>query len=219
MRLIGRVFRLVLVLVLLAAVAIGASVATVLSPALFTAVADVAEPLVAGQGAEVQTVRGAQAARIAALQAEHEAALERARGPVLYRGAERSVPEAIRDTAERLAARLEAGKAWREAALPGLALPVVGATVAAANAAHEAADACAMAEDVAALTAAFEMPAPSVQAVVCAGSVAAPDALWSRVVADPAAVHAEAEAAMGALPPLDRALYDKLADFVGALID
>lgn len=219
MRLIGRVLRLVLVVVLLGVFAVGGSVATVVSPALFGLVADTVEPLVAAQAPDMQTVRGAQAAEIAALRVAHEAELERARGPVQYRGAEKSVREAIRDTAERMAARLAEGKVWRDAALPGLALPVVGVTVAAAAAAHDAADACALAGDLAALTAAFEMPAPGQQALLCAGSVPAPGALWARAVANPAAVRAEAEAVAGPLPPLDRALWAELSAFVGALID
>lgn len=219
MRLLGKVLRLVLLLVLFGVFAVGGSVATVVSPTLFALVADTVEPLVAEQMPEMQTVRGAQAGQVAALQAAHEAELERARGPVQYRGQEKSVREAIRDTAERMAVRLAEGKVWRDAALPGLALPVVGVTVAAAAAAHDGADACAMAGDLAALLAAFEMPAPGQQALLCSGAVPAPGALWARVVADPARAHAEAEAVAGPLPPLDRALWNELAAFVGALID
>jgi hypothetical protein len=219
MRIVGKVLRLVLLVALLGVVAVGASVATAVSPTLFALVADTVEPLVAEQMPEVQTVRGAQAAEIAALKVAHEAELERARGPVQYRGEEKTVREAIRDTAERMAVRLAEGKLWRDAALPGLALPVVGVTVAAAAAAHDAADACALAGDLAALTAAFEMPAPGQQAMLCAGSVPAPGALWAQAVAEPERVRAEAEAVAGPLPPLDRALWSELSAFVGALID
>jgi hypothetical protein len=203
---------------LLAVAAAAGSAATVASTLVFDLAADAFDRFAAPMLPAVSTVRARQAADTARLTAAHEQALARARGPVRYRGADATVREAVKDTAERVSRRVATATARNVATLPGEALPYVGAAVAVAATAWEVKDACALMEEMAELAAAFELGASPETATVCGQPVPTRAQIWAEVVESPGDVWAEARGLVGEIPPLSRDTWTNLSAFIGSLL-
>lgn len=214
LRFLGRLVKLALFLILLAVAAAGGGAAVATSRLAFDTVTDLLE-----QAGPVETVRAAQAEEMAALEQAHLLELERARGPVSYRGGEVTVGEAVRDTAERAAARATAASARELASVPAEAMPYVGVSAILAAAAADLADACALMQDMDALAEAFGVRSSADTAAVCARSAPEAAAVWQSVTAAPQAVWAEAQAVHEGLPAWSAGdVWQGLSGFVGALV-
>jgi hypothetical protein len=207
-----------LFVVLLAVAAAAGSAATVASTLVFDMASDLYDRFAAPMLPTVTTVRARQAADTARLNTAHEQALARARGPVRYRGADATVKDAVKDTADRISRRVATATARNVATLPGEALPYVGAAVAVAATAWEVQDACALMQEMAELATAFEVGTPPERDSVCGQPVPTRAEIWAAVVESPAEVRADAEGLVGEIPALSRDTWTNLSAFIGSLL-